>query len=195
MDGDTVMVLRDGVKIKVRLLNIDAPESDQPYGVESRQALAERILKKQVLISSQAVDSYGRLLADISIDGHSVNEEQVSKGLAWEYSHYHGNKRYVELSRQAQELKRGLWADHQSVIAPSQWRKTHPAKIPSSTPPKANISPVSCGKKHLCSQMLNCAEARIYFLHCGIKSLDGNADGVPCENLCAAEIDALNVNK
>ena len=48
MDGDTVLLLRDGKKIKVRLANIDAPESDQEFGKESRQALVDRVLKKQV---------------------------------------------------------------------------------------------------------------------------------------------------
>ncbi len=128
MDGDTVMVLRDGKKIKVRLANIDAPESDQKFGKESRQALADRVLKKQVHIKSQAVDSYGRLIAEISIDGKSVNEEQVSKGMAWEYSHYHRNKHYLDLHKQAKQSRRGLWAQSVQPISPEQWRKTHPSK-------------------------------------------------------------------
>ena len=61
MDGDTVLLLRDGKKIKVRLANIDAPESDQDFGKESRQALVDRVLKKQVHVNSQAVDNYGRV--------------------------------------------------------------------------------------------------------------------------------------
>jgi len=84
MDGDTVMVLRDGKKIKVRLANIDAPESAQEFGKESRQALADRVLKKKVHVNSLAVDSYGRMIAEISLDGQSVNEEQVRKGMAWQ---------------------------------------------------------------------------------------------------------------
>lgn len=193
MDGDTVLVLRDGRKIKVRLLNIDAPESDQEFGKESRQALVNRVLKKQVHVHSQAVDSYGRMLAEISVDGQSVNEEQVKSGMAWEYSHFHRNKRYLSLNRQAQESRRGLWAQAVSPISPEQWRKTHPAKsqpVKAVAPAKA-ISPVkvnaACGKKHLCRQMVSCEEAKIYFLQCGVATLDGNGDGVPCESLCAAE--------
>ena len=57
MDGDTVLVLRDGRKIKVRLVNIDAPEADQKFGKESRDSLVNMVLKKHVHINSQAIDS------------------------------------------------------------------------------------------------------------------------------------------
>jgi micrococcal nuclease len=62
MDGDTVMVLRegggnaaghppasplrglrDGKKIKIRLANIDAPERAQPFGKLSRDSLLEMV--------------------------------------------------------------------------------------------------------------------------------------------------------
>jgi len=185
MDGDTVLVLHDGKKIKVRLANIDAPESDQEFGKESRQALVNRVLKKQVHISSQAVDSYGRMIAEISVDGKSVNEEQVQNGMAWEYSHFHSNKRYLSLYKEAQQARRGLWGQAVQPIAPEQWRKTHLAK-PYTTKAASSIHVnAACGKKHLCSQMVSCEEAKIYFLQCGVKSLDGNGDGVPCESLCA----------
>ena len=187
MDGDTVMVLRDGKKIKVRMANIDAPESDQEFGKESRQALADRVLGKQVHINSQAVDSYGRMIAELSMEGRSVNEEQVQKGMAWEYSHFHRNKRYLSLNKQAQQSHRGLWAQAGQPVAPEQWRKTHPSKshsVKGATPVHANAA---CGKKHLCTQMYSCEEAKIYFLQCGVKTLDGNGDGVPCESLCSRE--------
>ena len=186
MDGDTVMVLRDGKKVKVRLANIDAPESDQEFGKESRQALANRVLKKQVHVNSQAVDKYGRMIAEISVDGKSVNEEQVQKGMAWEYSHFHSNKHYLSLNKQAQQARRGLWAQTVKPISPEQWRKTHLAKSSTSKVALLAQSNTACGKKHLCSQMHSCEEAKFYLSQCGVKSLDGNGDGVPCESLCVA---------
>lgn len=185
MDGDTVMLLRDGKRIKLRLANIDAPEADQAFGKASRQALADRVLKKQVHVNSMAVDAYGRMVGELSLDGQSVNEEQVSKGMAWEYSHYHRNKHYLELDKQARQARRGLWAQSEQAIEPEQWRKAHPkpGTLKTASSIKTNSA---CGKKHLCSQMKTCEEAKVYFLQCGVKSLDGNGDGVPCESLCAA---------
>jgi len=183
MDGDTVLLLRDGNKVKVRLVNIDAPESDQEFGRESRQSLADKVLKKQVHVNSRAVDIYGRMVADISVDGRSVNEAQVQSGMAWENSHFHGNKHYQSLNRDAQQARRGLWAQPVKPVSPEQWRKTHPSKLhlPQAAAAKVNSA---CGKKHLCSQMVSCEEAKIYFLPCGLITLDGNADGIPCESLC-----------
>ena len=44
----------------------------------------------------------------------------------------------------------------------------------------ATATPNSCGPKTTCSQMTSCAEARQY-LACGVRQLDENGDGVPCE--------------
>jgi endonuclease YncB( thermonuclease family) len=125
MDGDTVLALKGGQKIKVRLANIDAPEKDQAYGMASRQAMVDRTLKKWVHVKTQAIDKYGRTVAELSIDGHSINEEQVQNGMAWEYSHYHSNKTYIALEAEARSAHRGLWADA-NPTPPWEWRKAHP---------------------------------------------------------------------
>ena len=178
MDGDTVLLLRDGKKIKVRLANIDAPESDQEFGTESRQALVGRVLKKQVHVNSHAMDNYGRMIAELSVDGRSVNEDMVRSGMAWEYSHFHSNKHYLALQSDAQHAHRGLWALADKPVPPEQWRKLHPSAGHSV---KRNDA---CGSKRHCSQMRSCEEAVFYLGQCGVKSLDGNGDGVPCESLC-----------
>lgn len=42
----------------------------------------------------------------------------------------------------------------------------------------------SCGAKRRCGQMLTCEEARFHLTTCGVRSLDGDRDGVPCNSLC-----------
>lgn len=179
MDGDTVLVLRDSKKIKIRLANIDAPEKAQEFGMESRRALVDRLLQKQVHVNSHAIDSYGRMVAELSVDGRSVNEEQVQSGMAWEYSHFHRNKHYLALQGEAQQAHRGLWALADKPVQPEQWRKLHPS---ADHTVKRNEA---CGKKRHCSQMVSCDEANFYLTQCGLKSLDANGDGVPCESLCS----------
>ncbi|MEI7844128.1 MAG: thermonuclease family protein, partial [Gallionellaceae bacterium] len=125
MDGDTLLILRAGHKPeKVRLLHIDAPEKAQPYGLQSKQSLADMVLKRQININVVAHDQYGRLLGDISLNGHSINEEQVKRGMAWEYSGYRSNKAYIALQHNAQQARRGLW-QQRSPQAPWQYRKQH----------------------------------------------------------------------
>ena len=181
MDGDTVLVLRGAQKIKIRLANIDAPEKGQNFGMESRQTLFDRVSRKQVFVNSRAVDSYGRTVAEISVDGHSVNEEQVRRGMAWEYSHFHADKHYIALQYEAQQAHLGLWMQA-NPTPPWEWRKTHSVPVPKQAVAAQNFV---CGSKRRCAQMRSCDEAYYYLTHCGAKSLDGNGDGVPCENLCA----------
>ena len=39
------------------------------------------------------------------------------------------------------------------------------------------------GKQH-CSQMASCGEARYYLRHCPDTKMDGDGDGLPCEDMC-----------
>ena len=43
-----------------------------------------------------------------------------------------------------------------------------------------------CAGKRKCGEMGSCAEARFYLATCGVRSLDRDKDGVPCESLCGA---------
>jgi hypothetical protein len=45
-------------------------------------------------------------------------------------------------------------------------------------------APWRCGEKRYCTQMTSCAEARFHFETCGLRRLDGDGDGTPCERLC-----------
>lgn len=194
LDGDTLLVSRGGKPIKLRLAGIDAPEKAQPYGTASQKSLAELVMRKQVQVESRAVDDYGRFVAMVGIAGLNVNHEQVRRGLAWEYSRFHSDRGLVQLQREAQLARRGLWADGGS-IEPSQWRRQHPSVVapPAAvssavTSQAAGVAPDEAGcDKARCSAMTSCAEARRYYARCGGKPLDGDHDGRPCEKLCAAE--------
>ena len=54
-------------------------------------------------------------------------------------------------------------------------------------PPSRQSSPTfseKCGGKRYCTQMTSCAEAQFYLKQCGLRKLDKDGDGVPCESLC-----------
>ncbi|MEO6421456.1 MAG: thermonuclease family protein [Candidatus Nitrotoga sp.] len=176
MDGDTVLILRDNMRIKVRLAEIDAPENAQAFGEESKQSLAELVLNKQVHVDSQAVDDYGRLVALIKVDELNVNYEQVQRGMAWVYSRFNRSEVLLGLQNRAMKARRGLWAQT-DPIPPNKWRKDN----------TTSQQQYVCGSKQYCSQMNSCDEANFYLSHCNAKSLDKNRDGVPCENLCSAK--------
>ena len=181
MDGDTVLVLRDNMQIKVRLAEIDAPEVAQPFGEKSKQSLTELVLHKQVHVDSQAVDVYGRLVALIKVGELNVNHEQVQRGMAWASSRSNRGKALLELQNGAQKAKLGLWAQT-DPLPPREWRKAHAA------PQQQHVVRNDlCGSKQYCSQMNSCDEANFYLSHCNVRSLDKNRNGVPCEHLCPAK--------
>ena len=101
-DGDTVTADIDlgfGVVLhsqKLRLLGINAPElrgESKPQGITSRDWIIGKILGRDVLIcthkdkrtESDKHDSFGRWLAEIFIDGASVNQQLVELELAVPY--------------------------------------------------------------------------------------------------------------
>lgn len=191
LDGDTVLILRDSHPAKVRLADIDAPEvvhpamhtpnSAQLFGETSKRSLSSLVLGKQVQFITQAVDKYGRLVAHLAVNGLDVNAEQIRRGMAWEYSHYHRNKYLISLENEARQAPRGLWAQS-NPMPPWEWRKQHPNSDVPAEP--AVEMPEGCGDKKYCSQMHSCEEAQHYLTDCGVTSLDGNADGIPCASLC-----------
>ena len=177
LDGDTVLVSHDKKKTTIRLAGIDAPEKLQEFGPASRDALAALVLRKDVRVITRTVDDYGRVLALLEAGRVNVNEEQLRRGMAWEYSHYHADKALMALQTEAQRARRGLWAGA-NPVPPWEFRKSH-------APMREALAQIAnCGAKHYCSQMVSCEEAKYYFKQCKVKTLDKNGDGVPCENLC-----------
>lgn len=125
LDGDTVLLLRDRQKIKLRLADIDAPEKAQAFGRQSRDSLRTLVHKQTVQVESRAVDKYARVIGTLRKDGLDVNREQVRRGMAWEYSYHHSDRELVALQREARQARRGLWAQDRPQ-APWQWRREHP---------------------------------------------------------------------
>ena len=136
VDGDTIYVeVEAGKKFKVRLTGIDAPESNQPYGLASTYHLKKLLLNKLVLLKSKpkkgkpySLDRYKRVLAKIIFDGKDINLSQVLGGYAWHYKRYQkqqspsDRESYSQAELNAKKNKLGLWGE-KKPIAPWKWRK------------------------------------------------------------------------
>lgn len=124
-DGDTIWVTpAGGMKVKVRLDRIDAPESDQPYGKESAKALKDLIFGKEVRIEYAKTDQYGRILGIVYLGAEDINLKMVREGHAWHYAYFDKTPAYNEAEKTAKNQKSGLWAG-MNPINPYQWRKSH----------------------------------------------------------------------
>jgi endonuclease YncB( thermonuclease family) len=124
VDGDTADVRLQSGMIRVRLHAIDAPESAQPYGARSKQALSGLVYGKAVQVEPYEQDRYDRLVARLWIDELDVNAEMVKRGMAWTYRRYADDPDYCAYEKAARDLKRGLWSlPREQRPAPWEWRQ------------------------------------------------------------------------
>ena len=122
LDGDTIEVLQEQQPVRVRLLNIDAPEKKQPFGRWSTNQLKALLAGQSVTVSYTQTDRYGRVLGRVvTANGTEANRQQVLKGAAWVYDRYNTDNSLPALQREAQTQKRGLWADS-NPVPPWEWR-------------------------------------------------------------------------
>ena len=192
-DGDTLALLvPDGAsyrQVKVRLGEIDTPESRQPYGERAKQTLSDLAFGKQARVVVQDTDRYGRTVGRVYVGGTDVNAEMIRQGAAWAYRQYLKDQSLLRLEAEAKAAKRGLWALPEAQrMPPWEWRHGGSAKAPtasaSSAPAATASGGFTCAGKRYCREMASCDEAKFYLTRCGVGSLDGNRDGVPCETLC-----------
>lgn len=126
IDGDTIDVMADQTRIRVRILGIDTPETahrNSPAECYSDQATTQliRLLgdpgRRQLRIENDptqpSTDRYGRTLAYLHAHGKDVGAELIRGG----YAHtYPGPgvlpqrlQTYQQLQREARNTRRGLW--------------------------------------------------------------------------------------
>lgn len=123
-DGDTLTVLVERRQVRVRLIDIDAPELRQPFGTRSRQSLSNLCFGKMASLEVRGQDRYNRTLARVSCGGADANAEQVRRGYAWTFVRYaRPDSPLFALERDARTAHRGLWQDP-SPIAPWEWRRS-----------------------------------------------------------------------
>lgn len=128
-DGDTLTLLVDKRPVKVRLANIDAPETGKgknnpgmPFGQAAKEALSRAAFGKVATAQCPEKDRYERLVCEVFVDGKNINLQQVNQGMAWVYEQYAKNPAYYQAQQQAQAKKLGLWADS-NPQKPWEWRK------------------------------------------------------------------------
>ena len=128
IDGDTIrfnlISETPDEKVRGRLIKIDAPEMDQPYGVAAREHLQILIEEYSATPVFVGCGFYGRVLIDFNVP--DILERMVSDGYAWTL-----DETYAELEEIARKERVGLWIDLNTnfpPIHPRDWRKMRKAE-------------------------------------------------------------------
>ncbi len=122
VDGDTIVVKRNGEEYRVRMIGIDTPETVHPskpvecFGFEATEKLKSLIEEKNVTLkpdkTQDDIDRYGRLLRYVYFDDKDINLLMIKEGYAFEYTYmipYIKQEEYIAAQRSARENDVGLW--------------------------------------------------------------------------------------
>lgn len=120
-DGDTLTFSHPAATYRVRLVDIDAPEANQPFGAQSTESLRELCQSKPAKLEARGTERSGRTLARVSCAGVDANAEQVRRGMAWVFERYAPKESPLHLLQaDAMNARRGLWSDS-APQAPWTW--------------------------------------------------------------------------
>ncbi len=112
-DGDTIKLDDNSI---IRILGIDAPESNECYNKQSTDKAKELLMDRQVRLEADETqdnkDRYDRLLRYVYYADKDFGAEMVKSGMAEAYRDYPVTKldEYISLENLAKENKLGMWS-------------------------------------------------------------------------------------
>lgn len=120
-DGDTLRVTDGSKEIKIRLCGIDAPEKEQPMGIEARDHLRSLIAQGDgsLIVVPVKRDRYKRTVADVYVplagteEEIHLNTQMVLDGYAYHYEQYSSDcpddYLLVRVEERAKAAGKGVW--------------------------------------------------------------------------------------
>jgi len=120
-DGDTLTLLANEKQHKIQLAEIDAPEKEQPWGYNAKQALSKKVFREIITVDVVDIDRYGRVVGRIWRGERDISRELVAEGHAWVYRQYMTDKNLLNDERDAREQQLGLWS-LENPVPPWEWR-------------------------------------------------------------------------
>jgi micrococcal nuclease len=145
-DGDTIRVLlADGTNEPVRLIGIDAPEPEEPFGPEAAELLASLVAGQTVRLVPDISDrdQFDRLLRYVYVGGVFVNEAMVESGLAKARRYPPDVEMATILARAHDSARtggRGQWATSTTTSAPVTTSSTAAPTTTTAPPPTTTQS-------------------------------------------------------
>lgn len=126
--GDVITVFNLNRPVRVRLLGVDAPEMNQPFGDVAKKHLADLVFDKSVLVEYSGIGPDSSLSGRVLLGSSDVGAQMIRDGAAWVDP---GNRHrltatdrevYQQSEQAARSERRGLWQD-ENPIAPWEFVK------------------------------------------------------------------------
>lgn len=117
------LLLEGNIQKKLRLAEVDCPESGQPFGKNAKQFTSDQVFGKIISFIETDTDRYGRSIAKVYYDDDKYLSAEILKaGFGWWYYYYSKDKFLEELEKEARTNKLGLWQDP-NAMAPWEYRR------------------------------------------------------------------------
>lgn len=110
VDGDTFDIFDDtGLKTRIRMQTIDAPERGQPLYKESKEYLRSLIDGLTVTIHFDKLDGFKRTVGRVYLWELDVEHEMLHVGMARHFLRFNQEKKLADAEMDARERKIGVW--------------------------------------------------------------------------------------
>lgn len=140
-DGDILAISVEGKgNTNVCLAGIDAPELNQPFGIESRKALQQKLLGAVINVKAMGRDEDNRILAIVYLGDQCVNIQMVQEGLAWHFKQSSDSPTLAAAEANARKQKLGLWGASIEPQAPWDWLKTQQERLSAAEKTSPSVS-------------------------------------------------------
>src|ERR1043166_3968163 len=127
-DGDVITVFNLNRPVRIKLLAVDAPEKDQPFGEVARKHLSELVYDKSVLVEYSGIAADGSLVGRVTLNNVDIGAQMIRDGVAWfdasNQDRLSASDRevYQQSELAARNEKRGWWQG-ENPIAPWEFVK------------------------------------------------------------------------
>ncbi len=148
-DGDTFTILTaDHTQYKIRLNGIDCPEKGQDFSKKAKEFTYQFCAGQTVVAELLSKDKYSRNIANVTVNGLSLNSSLVAQGLAWHYTKYSSDTYLAKLEQEARAKRLNIWSLN-NPMAP--WIYRHRGEL-------ELLAPLKPGHVYIC----NSAGAKTY---------------------------------
>jgi endonuclease YncB( thermonuclease family) len=133
IDGDTVVLYTQGVRLACRLAMIDAPENKQPLHKEAAKALKKKLKGREILIDVIHLEMDANIAIVIArVGDRNINLEMVREGWAETYKEFLRPPYMDDLllaEKSAKESGKGIWGQ-EGYVSPVDFRQQEGYKEP-----------------------------------------------------------------
>lgn len=150
-DGDEITIFNMNRPVRIRLIGMDAPERNQPFGDIARQHLSDLVYDKVVVAEYSGISGDHSLIGRVLLNDVDISAQMIRDGAAWFDSRATLSDLqrdiYFQSEQAARKEHRGLW-QATDPIAPwdfvkaeaSQQKANKVTNSPSTEPAKSNTA-------------------------------------------------------